>query len=203
MTDSYSSDSKKKRKKWSWKKIVIVSLVIVIITTIILFAVAITDWMGYSAKDSTVLEAEGNLKGNALVVYNPGLSGQAKQAAMIMGEQLAAEGYRTTVCGVSSEQADMIDGNTVIIVGGPMYGGKCSSSIADYLGHLSPNEDVRLGVFTTTGNANSDQSSLNSLTDQVSSLTGTEQDITRTEVRLILTVNVDDDCRALVNDLIA
>jgi hypothetical protein len=82
-----------------------------------------------------------------------------------------------------------------------MYGGKCSSSIENYLRAFEPKDDVRLGVFTTTGSANHDQSSLDSLVEQVSSLVGLDTYIIKTDLRLILTVGVDEECRDMVLDL--
>lgn len=189
--------------KKHWKKVVLASIVVLVIVTVALLAVVFMDVAGYSAKDSMTMEPEGSRVGDACVIYNPGLSGQAKEAAMIMGRQLATDGYFVTVAGVKSEAARDISDCDIVIIGGPMYGGKSSSSIAEYLGSFSPTGNVSLGVYTTTGNTNNDQGSLSSLREQVVSLVGPEPNIITIDVRLILTINVEEDCRDLARDLIA
>jgi hypothetical protein len=183
------------------KRVVLLTLVVVIVVSVIVVAAVFKDFAGSSANDSQTLAPSGTPVGRAMVVYNPGLSGQAKDAAMAMGEQLRVQGYEVTVAGVSSEAAVNLTNCEVVIVGGPMYGGKCSSSIESYLRSFEPKNEMRLGVFTTTGNANFDQSSLDSLEDHVNSLVGSDPYIVKTDVRLILTVGVDEDCTEMVLDL--
>jgi flavodoxin len=185
-----------------WKKILLVSLLVIAVVTIVVLAIAIMDVAGHSATGSQTLNPTGTPVGKALVIYNPGLSGQAKEAAMVIGNQLVAEGYVVTVAGVKSSAANDLTDCDIVIVGGPMYGGKSSSSVEEYLKALTPTEQLKLGVYTTTGNANFDQGSFNTLSDQVVSLVGSKPLIVETEVRLILTVGVEDDSKDMVQDLL-
>jgi flavodoxin len=180
-------------------------LVIIILTlvTVAVLAVAMLDLVSYTATGSQTFDPDGTPVGKALVVYDPGLSGQARQAALEMGQSLRAGGYAVTVAGVRSEAADNTSGYGIIIVGGPMYGGKTSSSIADYLEALQPQGQQRLGVYTTTGGTTYDEHALGILKDQVSSLTGPKPFADEPLVRLILTVGVEEDCAHLVDDLMA
>lgn len=163
---------------------------------------ALTDIAGHSDTGSRVLEPEGTPGGKVLVVYNPGLSGQLKDVAMTLGGQLVDEGYSVTVAGVKSDAAADIAGYDLVIVGGPIYGGgKCSSTIKQYLKAFSPAEQVKLAVFATTGNGDLLQSDLDSLNEQVDSLIGSKPNLVQTDVRLILIHGVEEDRGEMVRSL--
>ena len=186
------------------KKKIIVAVVAVTAALIVLFLmVALLDLMSYTATGSETLEPEGTPVGKALVVYSPGLSGQAEGAAKEMAEALQSQGYLVELAGVRSGAASNISGYDVLIVGGPMYGGKVSSSIDRYLADMEWHEGLRLGVFSTTGGSEYDDSALDSLSDQVSSLTKDAPPHPDPVVRLILTVNVEKDCGLMVEELLA
>ena len=80
---------------------------------IVLFlTVALLDLMSYTATESETLEPEGTPVGKAMVVYSPGLSGQAKQAAKEMAQALQSQGYLVELAGVRSGAASNISGMT-------------------------------------------------------------------------------------------
>jgi hypothetical protein len=185
-------------------KKIVVAVVAVAASLIVLFlAVALLDLMSYTATGSETLEPEGTPVGMAMVVYSPGLSGQAEGAAKEMAQALQSQGYLVKLAGVRSGTASNITGYDILIAGGPMYGGKVSGSIDAYLGDIEWHEGLRLGVFSTTGGTDHNEGMLDSLTDQVASLTEDAPPHPDPVVRLILTVDVEEDCAKMVDDLLA
>ena len=133
--------------------IMIIGLIVV---GIVLIAIAIGalfcgDLMSYTDTGSKVLSPAGAPAGNALVVYNPGLSGGAKNAAAVIAGDLQSKGYTVNLAGIKSAAAANISGYNVVIAGGPMYFGRVSNSVDAYLTALKPQKDVTIGVFATTG----------------------------------------------------
>ncbi len=187
----------RKKKMWWRSSRSLASLIVLFL------AVALLDLMSYTATGSETLEPEGTPVGKAMVVYSPGLSGQAKQAAKEMAEALRSEGYLVELAGVRSGAASNLTGYDVLIAGGPMYGGKVSSSIDEYLGDVEWHDGLRLGVFSTTGGSEHDEGAYDSLSDQVASLTKDAPPHPDPVVRLILTVNVEEDCAQMVNEILA
>jgi flavodoxin len=109
------------------------------------------DIMSYTDTGSKVLNPAGASNGRALVVYNPGLSGAAKNAANEIAGDLQSKGYTVTLGGIKSPAAANVSGYEVVIAGGPMYWGRVSNSVDAYLKALKPQKDVAVGVFGTTG----------------------------------------------------
>jgi hypothetical protein len=104
-----------------------------------------SDTLSSRATDSEALKPDGTVIGKALVVYNPGLSGAPKDAAIKIASDLKSKGYETTLAGVKSAVAVNVSGYDVIVAGGPIYGGKVSPSVYSYLQVLAPPEDAHVG----------------------------------------------------------
>lgn len=109
------------------------------------------DIMSYTDTGSKVLSPAGASSGKALVVYNPGLSGAAKNAANEIAGDLQSKGYIVTLAGIKSTAAANTTGYDVVIAGGPMYWGRVSNSVDAYLKALKPQKGMAVGVFGTTG----------------------------------------------------
>lgn len=127
------------------------------------------DIMSYTDTGSKVLNPAGAPVGKALVVYNPGVSGAAKNAAATIAGDLQSKGYTVDLAGVRSTAAANISGYDVVIAGGPMYFGRVSNSVDAYLTALKPQKDVALGVFGTTGSAQFNDGDIASFGTQVAS----------------------------------
>jgi menaquinone-dependent protoporphyrinogen IX oxidase len=151
--------------------IIIVGLVIVLIIVVLFAAWSLIalDIMSYTATGSETLIPAKNSKGNALVVYNPGLSGAAKKSANDIAAELKSKGYKVDLAGVKSKIAANTSDYNIIIAGGPMYWGKVSKSIDTYLKTLKLPEDVKIGVFATTGSVEFHDEDIASLEKQVAS----------------------------------
>lgn len=89
---------------------------------------------------------------------------------MKIANNLKSNGFNVDLAGVRSARGINTSGYDVIIVGGPMYFGKVSSSIEAYLKTLKLPEDAKLGIFTTTGSSEFNKDHMQSLDKQVTSL---------------------------------
>lgn len=131
---------------------VICLLIIAVIGGFIAFMFYVgSDTLSNRATDSEVIEPAGMATGKALVVYNPGLSGAPKNAAVLVANDLRARGYEVVLAGVKSEAAADVSGYDVIVAGGPIYGGRVSPSVYSYLQALAPPSDVKVGAFAIGG----------------------------------------------------
>ena len=122
---------------------------------------------GYMATKTESMSPAGEIKGNALVVYDPGVTGAAKNAAAEIANDLKSKGYKVELAGVSSAAASNISNYDIILAGGPMYYGKVSNSIDKYLKALNVPGNVEIGVFGTTGSSEFHNEDINSFGKQV------------------------------------
>ena len=107
------------------------------------------DIMSYTATDSQTLNSNGASVGNALVVYDPGITGTAKNVASVIANDLQAKGYTATIAGIKSSNVLNTTGYNVIVIGGPVYAGQPASSLQSYLSDINPPKEAKIGVFTT------------------------------------------------------
>ncbi|MGB9937311.1 MAG: flavodoxin family protein [Methanobacterium sp.] len=121
----------------------------VLISSFVLMAFVFFDGMSYTATGSEQLNPAGNAAGNAMVVYDPGISGASKKVAEEIAKVLQSKGYKVDLAGISSLKAKNTSGYDVIIVGGPIYAGNASASVKSYLSALKPDEGAKIAVFAT------------------------------------------------------
>jgi flavodoxin len=153
--------------------LVIAGIVLVIVAAgIVAGALFCGDIMSYTATGSKTLSPAGTSVGKAMVVYNPGVSGAAKDAAEKIAGDLQAKGYAVTLAGIKSAAAANVSGYDVIVAGGPMYFGRVSNSVDAYLNGLKPQKDVEIGVFGTTGFDQFHNEDIVSFGKQVAAVTG-------------------------------
>lgn len=127
-------------------KVILIVFVVLIVAGIASVGIVISDVAGNLATNSQTLPNDAAI-GVALVVYDPGLSGGAKDAATKIGYNLQTAGYQVVLAGVKSQDAVNITGYNVIVVGGPIYAGKPASTIQTYLNTLSPPANAKVGAF--------------------------------------------------------
>jgi flavodoxin len=132
-------------------KIVAAVIIAIIILVVAFVAVAFLDLAAYTATGSQTLTPTGTSLGKAIVVYDPGLSGAAKGVADKVASDLQASGYTVTLAGIKSSAATHIAGYSIIVVGGPVYGGSLTASVRDCLNNLKPDQGVKIGVFGSSG----------------------------------------------------
>lgn len=127
-------------------KIIIAIIAIVIIAAVAFVALIFLDLAAYTATGSQTLTPTGNSLGNALVLYDPGLSGDSTKVANAVASELQAQNYTVTLAGIKSSVASEISGYKIIVVGGPIYAGAPTSSVKDVLNSLVI-DSATVGVF--------------------------------------------------------
>ncbi len=136
-------------------KIIIVIVAILLISVAAIFGAAAAD-LGSNFSDangSQTIAAKGELFGDALVVFDPGMSGNAKTAATAIANDLAEEGFQVNLAGIKSQaainyaQAPNSAGYAVIVVGGPCYMGGAAASVRNYLKTFNPPQTAWIGGF--------------------------------------------------------
>jgi flavodoxin len=124
-------------------------VILVVIIAFVSMGFIVYDVMSYTATSSEKLNPSGNEVGKALVVYDPGISGSAKDVSAVIAKDLQAKGYAVDLAGISSTAAKNTSGYNIIVVGGPVYAGKASSSVQSYLSALKLDNNAKVGVFAT------------------------------------------------------
>ena len=182
-------------------KIILVVFAAIIIMGIASVSIVIFDVAGNLATGSQTLP-NGSATGKALVVYNPGLSGGAKDVATKIGYDLQTSGYAVVLAGVKSSAAADTSGYNVIVVGGPIYAGKPASTVQSYLNSLNPPENVRVGVFGY-GSVKVDDANTNAVMKDVAPLPSNSSVTLNAVVKVVSGDNVDAKCQAFVTDLLS
>ncbi|MGA2683158.1 MAG: hypothetical protein ABSF44_15330 [Candidatus Bathyarchaeia archaeon] len=128
-------------------KVILIVAVVIVVATLVGIAVCFSDVAAYTATGSKTLQPHGTSVGKALVAYDPGLSGASHSIAIKIAGDLQAKGYTVNLAGIKSSAAAHTSGYSVIVVGGPIYGGKPTSSVDGFLSKLNPDQGTRVGVF--------------------------------------------------------
>jgi len=159
-------------------KIILAIFAVVVIVIVAFGAIILLDVAAYTATGSQTLTPTGTSVGEALVIYDPGLSGTAKDVADKVAIDLEAKSYTVTEAGVKSPVAANTTEYSVVVVGGPVYAGALTSSIKEYLnnlpsGHASPGAGpyifIKVGVFGSGQGATS-QSDIDMIKNSVTAL---------------------------------
>jgi flavodoxin len=180
---------------------VLLSIFAVIIIIVVAFsAIFVLDVVAYTATSSTTLASEGASMGNALVVYNPGLSGTTTRVAEKIAVDLQANGYTVTLAGIKSSAATNTAGYSVIVVGSPIYAGGPTSSVKDFLNGLE-GSGFSLGVFGS-GQGASTPDDVTMVRDAVPVLQGGGTFSDAVVVKIGETENLDDRASEFVNELV-
>jgi hypothetical protein len=180
-------------------KIILFVFVVLIVVGIGSFAIVIGDVAGSLATDTHPLPNGASI-GQAIVVYDPGLSGGAKDAATKIGYNLQTAGYNVVLAGVKSSTAANTTGYDVIVVGGPIYAGKPASSIQSYLNTLSPPANALVGAFGY-GSIAIDNSNQTTVQQDVAPLP-TGSTVCFNTVEKITSANIDSECQEFVINLL-
>jgi len=128
-------------------KIILAVFVVLIIIAVLLAGIVFLDLAAYTATGAETLSPTGTSVGKALVVYDPGLSGAAKDVASKMANRLQSNGYTVDFAGIKSGVATNLSGYNIIVVGGPIYAGGPTNSVKTFLNSLNPAQGVKVGVF--------------------------------------------------------
>jgi flavodoxin len=119
----------------------------IIIIVVSFAALFFLDLAAYTATGSKILTPTGTSVGKAIVIYDPGLSGNTKNVADKVASDLQAKGYTLTLAGVKSSASSNTKGYNIIAVGGPVYAGALTSSVKDNLKSIFIDQGTKVGVF--------------------------------------------------------
>ena len=130
-------------------KYVGLGIVLIVLIAFASIGLVMGDVVSYTATGSQTLNPNGTSTGKALVVYDPGITGTAKNVAAVIAGDLQAKGYTVTLAGIKSSNVMNTAGYNVIVIGGPVYAGQPASSLQSYLSDITPPKEAKIGVFTT------------------------------------------------------
>jgi flavorubredoxin len=130
-------------------KIILVIFAAIIIVVVAFGAVILLDVAAYTATGAQTLTPTGTSVGKAIVIYDPGLSGNTKTVADKVASDLQTKGYTVTLAGIKSSAAGSISGFNAIVVGGPVYAGALTSSVKDTLKNIdsSRGQGTKIGIY--------------------------------------------------------
>ena len=150
-------------------KVILALFAVLIFGVATLGAIVFFDLAAYTSTGSETLTPNGTSVGKALVVYDVGLSGAAKDVASKIANQLQAQGYTVTFAGIKSSSAANTSGYDVLVAGGPIYAGVPTSSVKDFLSNLNATQGVKIGVFGS-GSGPQEQSDIDQITNAIAAL---------------------------------
>jgi flavodoxin len=136
-------------------KIIFAMFAVLVIVVAAFGAIILLDVAAYTATGSQTLKPSGSSIGKALVIYDPGLSGDAKGVANTIASCLQAKSYTVALAGIKSSAASNTTDYSIIIVGGPVYAGALTSSIKDKLNTMTVVQGAKIGVFGNGSGATS------------------------------------------------
>jgi flavodoxin len=181
-------------------KIILCVIAAILLSGGVLFGLVASDFSGNTATDTHSLP-NGAAIGKALIVYDPGLSGGAKDVATKIGYNLQDAGYDVLLAGVKNSAASDIEGYSVIVVGGPIYGSKPSSTIQAYLNSLNPSANVAVGAFGY-GSITLDNTNQTAIAQEVAPLPSNSNVVFDSVVKVASNDNVDSLCQQFVTNLL-
>ena len=181
-------------------KIVLVIFAVVIISGIGFFALVIGDVAGSLATGTHSLP-NGAATGKAIIVYDPGLSGGAKDVATKIGYELQSSGYDVLLAGVKSSAASNLTGYKVVVVGGPIYAGKPASTIQTYLNNFQPPTNAKVGAFGY-GSVKIDNDNSTAVTQDVAPLPSSSKVTFNAVAKVTSSDNMNNLCQDFVTNLL-
>jgi flavodoxin len=128
-------------------KVLLAVFAVLVIIVVAFGAFFFLDLVAFTATGSKTLTPQGASVGDALVVYDPGLSGATTRVAEKVATDLQTQGYTVTLAGIKSSAAANMAGYNVIVAGSPIYAGAPTSSVKEFLNGLNSALGVKVGVF--------------------------------------------------------
>ena len=167
---------------------------------LVFLAVVIGDVAGNLATGTHPLP-NGAATGKAIIIYDPGLTGGAKDAATKIGYNLQTAGYDVLLAGVKSSAAGNLTGYDVVVVGGPIYAGKPASTVQTCLNNLQPPANAKIGVFGF-GSVKIDNSNSTDVMQEVAPLPSSSQVTFNAVLKVTSSDNVNSLCSEFITALL-
>jgi flavorubredoxin len=129
--------------------------IIIIIIVILITVSGITIWKA-SQETITPLRTLNpqSSASKALVAYSPGISDFPQKTAEAFADGLAASNWHVDIVTASSQAPTDLTGYTLLVIGGPIYGGQPSKPVQDYMARLGDLEGLRVYTLLTSAGEN-------------------------------------------------
>ena len=128
---------------------VVLFIIIGIPTILLVLGKIISLIVSFTAKGSINLSPEGQHKGKALIVYEPGATGLAKKAAEALGREFQRRGFEVKVAGIRSPEAKETAGYDILVYGTPSYLGRPTGAFKKLVKKLRPAAGQVFGFYAT------------------------------------------------------
>lgn len=90
----------------------------------------------------------------ALIIYSPGLSDFPKKTVEAFADGLVASNWHVEIVTASSQAPTDLTGYTLLVIGGPIYGGQPSKPVQDYMARLGDLDGLRVYTLLTSAGEN-------------------------------------------------
>jgi len=129
--------------------------IIIIIIVILSSAIGIIMWRTSQETVTPLRTLNPQSSGpRALVVYSPGLSDFPQKMAEAFANGLAATDWSVDIVTASSQAPTDLTGYTLLVIGGPIYGGQPSKPVQDYTARLEDLKGLRVYTLLTSAGEN-------------------------------------------------
>jgi flavodoxin len=128
---------------------VILFLIFGVPTIFLLLGKIISLIVSFNAKDIDTFSPEGQRKGKALVVYEPGAVGLTKKVAESIAGELLRQGFEVKAAGIRAPEAKVTAGYDILVYGTPTYLGRPTGAFKKLVKTLRPASGQVFGFFCT------------------------------------------------------
>jgi flavodoxin len=128
---------------------VVLFILIGVPTIVLIVGKIISLIVSYSAKDAVTLNPEGERKGKALIVYEPGAAGLTKKVAESIAGELLRSGFEVKAAGIRAPEAKDTTGYDILVYGTPTYLGRPTGAFKKLVKNLRPAAGQVFGFFAT------------------------------------------------------
>jgi flavorubredoxin len=96
-----------------------------------------------------ILHADGQIVGQALVIYQPSISAVSSQMAHQIAQGLSDSGYEVTLNYPGDELSYKISDYQIVVFGAPVYGGQTSEALTNYISSLKDFSSAKTALYLT------------------------------------------------------
>jgi len=184
-------------------KLSIIILSALLVAVVIVFSLAAFDVGSYtpSSYSSLILPSKGSMKGTAVVVFDPGMSGAAKTVASNIAGDLQNSGYQVCLAGIRSQSVANISSFNIVVTGGPCYLGKIASSVQHYLRTCNIGQNAIVGAFGI-GSITPENNSSQAITQEVTALPKGNCITINASIKIVGTQDIREESQIFVNELL-
>lgn len=126
-------------------------LVGVIILAVVVFAVVLSSVNASKGNHEEVLNSPQSAAKKALIVYQPSLSSLTGDMAHQIAKGLYDNGFTVTLNNPGGHMPSDLSTYDVVVFGSPVYAGKVSKALTDYMAKITAYPSGRIVLFSTGG----------------------------------------------------